>query len=123
MSCGLACVVPAIPAGITHVLRSGGGWLYDAMSPASCAGALLKATEDRALIQRKKSEAQRIAREMFGRQTVEEQLSRLETGLKTLSFNGNVLEVKNAPRMRAVRAPVWLKRKLLALVRLKRTKF
>lgn len=123
MLCGLACVVPAIPAGITHVLRSGGGWLYDATSPASCAAALLKATEHRALIQRKKLEAQRIAREMFGRQIVEEQLIRLEAGLKTLSFNGNVLDVENAPRMRAVRTHVWLKRQLLALVRLKRKKF
>jgi len=117
MLCGLACVVPAIPAGITHVLRTGGGWLYDATSPARCADALLKATEDRAIIQRKKTEAQRIARAMFARQTVEEQLSRLETGLKTLSFNGNVLDVGKAPRMRAVRAPVWLRRQLLALVR------
>src|SRR5436190_15168112 len=57
MLCGLACVVPAIPAGITHVLRTGGGWLYDATSAANCAAALLKATEDRAIIQRKKSQA------------------------------------------------------------------
>jgi glycosyltransferase involved in cell wall biosynthesis len=123
MLCGLACVVPAIPAGITHVLRTGGGWLYDATSAASCAAALLEATEDRAIIQRKKLEAQQIAREMFSRKTVEEQLSRLETGLKTLSFNGNVLEVENAPKMRAVRAPVWIKRQLLALIRRVRKKF
>jgi len=122
MLCGLACVVPAIPAGITHVLRSGGGWLYEARSPAACAAALLRATEDRALIRRKKSEAQGIAREMFGRQTVEGQMSRLETGLKTLSYNGNVLDVEHAPRMRAVRAHVWLKRQLLALIRRNRKK-
>jgi len=123
MLCGLACVVPAIPAGITHVLRTGGGWLYDATSAANCAAALLKATEDRAIIQRKKSQAQRIAREMFSRKIVEEQLNRLETGLKTLSFNGNVLNVEKAPRLRTVRAPVWIKRQLLALVRRVSKKF
>src|SRR5207244_4650774 len=44
MLCGLACVVPEHPDGITYALREGGGWLYDARSPRACAIALIAAT-------------------------------------------------------------------------------
>jgi len=118
MLCGLACVVPAIPAGITYALEKGGGWLYDATSPASGAAALLKATEDWDLVQRKKAEAQKIARAMFSGSVVDEQMDRLEFGLKRLSFNGQVLTLRKARKMRSVRANVLLRRRILNRLRI-----
>ncbi|PYK98642.1 MAG: hypothetical protein DME19_11720 [Verrucomicrobia bacterium] len=114
MLCGLACVVPAIPAGITHVLEKGGGWLYPAASPAAAANALIEAARDPTLLQRKKREAQGIARGMFATRAVEEQLKRLEAGVKKLTFNGNRLSIENAADMRAVPLGALLRRKLIS---------
>ena len=117
MLCGLACVVPAIPAGITYALEKGGGWLYDAASPECCVAALLKATEDFERVQCKKAEAQRIARAMFSGSIVDEQLDRLEFGITRLSFNGQVLTLRKARKLRSVRAYVALRRRILNRLR------
>ncbi|PYK00831.1 MAG: hypothetical protein DME23_05950 [Verrucomicrobia bacterium] len=114
MLCGLACVVPAIPAGITHVLEKGGGWLYHAASPADAANALIEAAQDPTLLQQKKREAQSIARGMFATCAVEEQLKRLEAGVTALTFNGNRLSIDKAARMRTVPLVVLLRRKFLS---------
>lgn len=105
MLCGLACVVPAIPAGITYTLAAGGGWLYEAKSPLASVAALNEATSDRLLILQKKAKAQAIARAQYASDLVEFQLNRLETGLKELRFNGRSMQIDTAPKLRNLRWP------------------
>jgi glycosyltransferase involved in cell wall biosynthesis len=113
MLCGLACVVPAYPAGITYALEKGGGWLYEARSPEDCVSILRSAISDRSLLERKKTEARGLAFSLFAGPLVESYLNALETGVKSLTFNGKCLELDNARRMRAVHPWVSLRRRIL----------
>ena len=116
MLCGLACVAPAYPAGITYVLEKGGGWLYEAKSPEKCALILRAAISDRTLLERKKGEAQRIASSLFSSSAVESDLNKLESVVSSLSFNGNCLDLEQASRMMAVHPWVSLKRRMMKMI-------
>jgi len=117
MLCGLACVVPADPGGMTYALREGGGWTYEASSPATGAAALIAATADAKILLQKRLEAQTIARKLFAGQVAEEQLAAYAAGIPKLTCNGNRLEIDRASRMRSVPALVALKRRLLGALR------
>jgi glycosyltransferase involved in cell wall biosynthesis len=117
MLCGLACVVPADPGGMTYALSQGGGWTYEARSPAAGADALIAATADTKILLKKRLEAQSIARKLFAGRVAEEQLAAFAAGFPKLKSNGNRLEIDRAPRMRSVPALVALKRRLLAALR------
>jgi len=117
MLCGQACVVPAIPAGMTYLLSRGGGWLYEATSPQACAAALIAATADRNLLQQRRQEAQRIARELFAMEKTERDLNALENALRRLQFNGRVLSINRARKFRNVPLRVAVRRRILNLTR------
>ena len=53
-------------------------------------------------------------RKQFATRAVEEQLKRLEAGVKKLTFNGNRLSIENAADMRAVPLGALLRRKLIS---------
>lgn len=119
MLCGVACVVPSIPAGITFALGKGGGWLYDARSPRACVEALSNATGRPDLIWQKKGEARNIARSLFMGREVERQWSDLEGEIVKTSYNGRCLSIHKASRMRAVTWKTFLRRKLMPLCKFK----
>ena len=121
MLCGLACVVPEHPDGITYALREGGGWLYDARSPRACAIALIAATSSQAALIQKRREAQTIARTRLTGRVAEEQLAAFAAALPTLKSNGHRLEINHARRLRSVHAMVALKSRFLRLLREGRT--
>ena len=113
MLCGLACVVPADSGGTTYALHEGGGWLYQARSPAACAASLIAATSDPKVLIIKKQEAQAIAHNLFTGRVADEQLAAFAASLPKLRHNGNLLEIAPARRMHSVRAIVALKRLIL----------
>jgi glycosyltransferase involved in cell wall biosynthesis len=115
MLCGQACVVPAINAGITFVLSNGGGWLYKASSPRSCAAALVAATANRGLLNIKREEAQRVARDLFAPENVERELVKLERALCSLQFNGRVLAIDRARKFRNVPIHTSARRRILQI--------
>jgi glycosyltransferase involved in cell wall biosynthesis len=102
MRCGLATIAPDIPAGIHWALSHGGGWLYPANSARDAARALTQATQDRAAILQKRREALRLAAELFAPSIADDHYPKLEAALKTLTFNGRVLDLDTAPKFRAV---------------------
>ena len=110
MRCGLACVSTDIPAGIRWTLEQGGGWLYDAASPADAAAALLKAVKDRAVLLEKRREALHLARKLFNTQTAAQYYRQLEEAFGKLRFNGEVLDLDRAGKFRTVSVPTYLKR-------------
>jgi glycosyltransferase involved in cell wall biosynthesis len=112
MLCGLACVVPADSGGMTYALREGGGWLYDANSAAACATALVVATSDLKVLNQRKKEARIIARDLFSGRALDEQLAEFAAGIPKLKYNGNRIELQQAPRMYSVRPIIALKRRL-----------
>ena len=119
MLCGLACVVPAIPAGITYVLeKGGGGWTYQANSPADAIQALLRAASQPDLIPKVKAEARSIAHSLFNENKVTEQLIELERKLVALRFNGRVLEIGREKPIKPVPNAVYAKRGFKKLFRL-----
>jgi hypothetical protein len=117
MLCGVACVAPAIPAGITYLLQKGGGWMYEATDPRAAGDALFLATADRETLVEKRREAQRVARELFAPALIQEQLKRLEAQLLGLRHNGRALALARAPKFHAVPLRTFLRRKTSALVR------
>ena len=116
MLCGLACVVPAIPAGITYTLAEGGGWLYEATSLQAAVAALHEATSSRTRILEKKAKAQAIARTQYAKDLVESKLHRLESGLKELQFNGRSLKIDQARKLRNLRWPDALRQRFIRLL-------
>jgi glycosyltransferase involved in cell wall biosynthesis len=114
MLCGVACVVPNFPAGMTFMVKDGGGWLYDATSPKASADALLAAVADRAVLARKRQEAQTIARRLHARDVIDGHLHHVEELLKKLRFNGNVASLETARPMKLVTFPVRVKRGLIS---------
>jgi glycosyltransferase involved in cell wall biosynthesis len=110
MRCGLACVVPDIPAGMRWTLRHGGGWLYAARSPAEAARALAVAARDREVLLEKRREALAVSRQLFSSQAAERQYLELEAALLQLRFNGDVLDLGRARRFRAVSVPAYARR-------------
>ena len=110
MRCGLACVSTDIPAGIRWTLEQGGGWLYNAASPADAAAALLRAVKDRAVLLEKRREALHLARKLFNTQTAEASYRQLEEAFGKLRFNGEVLDLDRAGKFRTVSVPTYLKR-------------
>ncbi|SRR6266571_92874 len=123
MLCGLACVVPADAGGMTYALREGGGWLYNANSAAACATALVAATSDLKLLDQRKKEARIIARDLFSGRELDEQLHEFAVGLPNLAFNGNRIEVNQAPRMYSVHPMIALKRRLRRIIGIGRADF
>jgi glycosyltransferase involved in cell wall biosynthesis len=117
MLCGLACLVPNFPAGMTFMIQNGGGWAYEAHSPDACAQALLKAVSDRALLNKTRRDAQRIVRGLHDRNVVDGHLWQVEKLLSTLQFNGNVADLSSAQPMKLVTFPVLLRRKLMGVKR------
>ena len=113
MRCGLACVVPDIPAGMHWALERGGGWLYDAHSPRAAVDALLLATRQREVLFEKRREALHLARELFSVARAQEQFLELERCLEKLRFNGDFLQLEHAPKFRAVSIPTYIRRLLL----------
>lgn len=113
MRCGLACVSTDIPAGIRWTLEQGGGWLYQADSPAAAAAALLKATKDRKLLLEKRREALHLAKKLFTPSVAEQQYLQLEAALAQLKFNGKVLNVSRALKFYGVSVRTYLKRLIL----------
>jgi glycosyltransferase involved in cell wall biosynthesis len=105
MLCGLACVVPAIPAGITFALARGGGWTYEAVSPQAGAQALLAATADPTTLRQQRVAAQRLARAAFIGEVVEKQLEQLDHELRQLVFNQRFLQIHRPRKLRW--APLW----------------
>lgn len=115
MLCGLACVVPNFPAGMTFMVQDGGGWIYDANSPADCAEALVRAVSNRDTLDQKRREAQRIARSLHSRDVIDGHLHHVENLLKNLKFNGNVADLNRSRPMKLVRFPVLLRRRWFEL--------
>jgi glycosyltransferase involved in cell wall biosynthesis len=113
MRCGLACVVPDIPAGMRWALERGGGWLYHARSPRDAAETLLRATRDRELLHEKRAEALQLSGELFSVDRAREQFLNLERSFETLHFNGDCLKLDRARKFRAVSVPTYLRRLLL----------
>jgi glycosyltransferase involved in cell wall biosynthesis len=113
MLCGLACVVPAIPAGITYALKQGGGLPYPAVNPRVAASVLCACSKSPAALYHAKVQAQHAARSLFGEQTALKDLERLESELQNLRFNGRVLNPETSQPLRSVPAPVYLRRMLL----------
>jgi glycosyltransferase involved in cell wall biosynthesis len=113
MRCGLACVAPDIPAGIRWTLTQGGGWLYAATSPRAAAQALLAAVRDRDLLLEKRRQALDLAARLFAPDVARGQFLELEAALQNLAFNGDYLQVADAPKFRAVSLPAYLRRILL----------
>lgn len=102
MRCGVACVVPDIPAGIHWTISHGGGWLYDAKSPRAAAQALAEAAKDRGLLLRKRADALRLSVELFPPTLADEYYPKLEAALLKLTSNGKVLDIATAPKMQAI---------------------
>ncbi len=103
MRCGVACVVPDIPAGIHWTISHGGGWLYQAKSPRAAAMALAEAARDRDLLLEKRAEALRLAVELFPPSLAEQYYPKLEAELEKLTFNGKVLDIATAPKLQSIR--------------------
>ena len=112
MRCGLACVSTNIPAGIRWTLEQGGGWLYDANTPVQAAEALIKATQNRAVLLQKRREALQLARKLFNAKASEAQYLELETSLAQLRYNGNSLSINTASRLHGVSVLTFLKRQI-----------
>ena len=115
MLCGLACLVPNFPAGMTFMVKDGGGWVFDADSPARSAEALLRVVRDREGLKKKRFEAQAIARALHSRKVIDAHLDHVADLLAQLKFNGNVASLDSARPMKIVRLPVLLKRRWLEL--------
>ncbi|MFO1499637.1 MAG: glycosyltransferase [Verrucomicrobiota bacterium] len=111
MLCGLACVVPNCPAGMTYMLEKGGGRVYEAESPAAAAAALAEAATDPIRLARWRSEAQAIARALNAREVVDGQLGHVADLLEKLPFNGNAADLNSARPMKLVTLPVLLRRR------------
>jgi hypothetical protein len=114
MLCGLACLVPHCPAGMTYLLEQGGGWLYNAASTRDAVQALLGATLDISMILERKLEAKRLAGTLFANSVVDAQLTDLEIQMSRLSFNGNFDQIENAKKMEVIPFSTLFKRKLSA---------
>lgn len=105
MFCGLHCVAPDLPAGIHYVVENGGVAGYKARSPQSCVRALLESTADREWLAERKVRTRELAFKLFGPDVVERQYLRLEAVIRELRFNGRVLDIRRAPKVRWT--PVW----------------
>ena len=110
MRYGLACVAPDIPAGIHWALSSGGGWMYNGGSARDAAKALVSATRDRAAVLKKRREALRLADELFSPALADEEYPKLEASLRSLKFNGRVLDPATATKFRAVPLAGYMRR-------------
>ena len=110
MRSGLACVAPDIPAGIHWALSSGGGWMYNGGSARDAAKALVSATRDRAAVLKKRREALRLADELFSPALADEEYPKLEASLRSLKFNGRVLDPATATKFRAVPLAGYMRR-------------
>ena len=110
MRCGVACVAPDIPAGIHWTLSHGGGWLYNAISPRAAADALAEAAKDRDLLLEKRRDALRLSVELFPLTLADEYYPKLEAELQKLTFNGQVLDIAKAPKLRSIRLSGYKKR-------------
>jgi glycosyltransferase involved in cell wall biosynthesis len=115
MLSGQACVVPNFPAGMTFMVKDGGGWAYEADSPERSARALLDALGNREVLWRKRCEAQKISRSLHARDVIDGHLHHVEGLLKDLEYNGNSCSLQTAHRMAIVRFPVLLQRRWLEL--------
>jgi glycosyltransferase involved in cell wall biosynthesis len=113
MRCGLACVVPDIPAGMRWALQHGGGWLYAARSPAAAAAKLIEAVANRALLAQRRQEALLLSRQLFSYESAQQQSLELERTLHHIRFNGECLNIQTAPKFRAVSVSAYLRRVLL----------
>jgi glycosyltransferase involved in cell wall biosynthesis len=112
LRCGLACVVPDIPAGMRWTLQHGGGWLYEASSPSAAARALVVAARDRRVLLEKRREALALSRKLFSPEVARGHLLQLEQAFEGLRHNGDVLDLGTAPRFRAVSTAAYLRRML-----------
>jgi hypothetical protein len=110
MRCGVACVAPDIPAGIHWTLSHGGGWLYQATSPRAAASALAEAARDRDLLLEKRTEAFRLAVELFPPSLAEQYYPKLEAAFEKLAFNGRVLDIATARRFKGIRPSGYMER-------------
>lgn len=117
MSSGLACVVPCISPGIKFILAKGGGWTYDATGPQAAVKALTTAVKDPELLWQRRLEAQRIARAMFGNETVERHLRAMETAFSKTVFNGLFLNLNQGSKMQLTRFSNRVRRRLSKLFR------
>lgn len=117
MFCGLACVVPDHPGGMPHVLADGGGWLYQARTPADAIAALLRATADRGELRRRGAVARATAARDFNAALTRQRWTELAAGLAALSSNGRRLELARARRFQSVPLARALWRRVLALAR------
>ncbi|HZR16014.1 MAG TPA: glycosyltransferase family 4 protein [Verrucomicrobiae bacterium] len=117
MSCGLACVVPCISPGIKFILAKGGGWTYDATSPEAAVKALTSAAKDPELLWRRRIEAQKVARAMFGDETVSRYLQAMETAFSKTVFNGRFLNLSKGSKMQMTRFSNRVHRPLSRLFR------
>lgn len=117
MFCGLACVVPNLPGGMTHVLAGGGGWLYEARTPTDAIKALLLATADRDELRRRGATARATAVRDFNTEQTRQRWSELAAGLAGLPSNGRRLALADARRFQSVPLHRALWRRVLALAR------
>lgn len=115
MLCGLACVVPNFPAGMTFMVQDGGGWAYDAASPARAADALVRAVSNRERLLHTRVEAQQIARRLHARQVIDGHLHHVEHLLQNLKFNGNAAFLDTARPMQIVSWAVRIKRRWMEM--------
>ncbi len=107
--------MPDNPAGMRWTLQHGGGWLYDATSPAASAAALVAAARDREVLLAKRREALALSGKLFSPDVAHAQFLQLEEALLHLRHNGEVLDLRSAPRFRAVGVPAYLRRLLTKL--------
>lgn len=102
MFCGLACVAPDIPGGVQHLIRQGGGWLYDARTPRHASEALIAAAKDGQFLEVKKKEARGLITQLCGAHVAQERYAELERAIRNVRFNGRVADLENARRIRLV---------------------
>jgi glycosyltransferase involved in cell wall biosynthesis len=90
MLCGLAPVVPKLPAGIAHTVTPKMGWTYEPNKIETAAATLCEAVADRSRLLACRREAWRTAQAMAAPEAIKAQTDAFVHRLRQLKFNGNV---------------------------------
>lgn len=116
MLCGLVPITPKIEGGISFIMsQSDIGYPYIASSPDSCVKAIAKATLSPSELIQKKQASRTLARTLFSHDVTDNQLSNLESKLRSLQYNGKTANIVSTPGLRSTSMWTTLTRKLLSL--------
>jgi glycosyltransferase involved in cell wall biosynthesis len=112
MLCGLACVVPGIPGGMTYAIKQCGGFPYSADNPRSAISALCAASQSPSTLDKTKIQAQQKTRSLFAEEQISRDLNSLESEFINLRFNRHVLTPETSRPLQSVPLPTVLRRTL-----------